>query len=233
MKRSLALTMPLVTVCSRPNGLPMAITGSPTSRRSESPNGSAGRLLPSIFSSATSVRGSSPTTFALYSRWSPSRRRPPAPRSGAAPPTGASRRSALTGLDDALHLLAEFLQPCTAEFLLAHREHLFLFLVGVVLHQLGEDRHLRDEPFVLGIDLRQLGEDEVDDVMLLERLIDHLLGLLGADLAHGRVEDLFLDLGVELQLVGNLVHQLTALAAVLGLVHLLEERLHALVLFLE
>ena len=43
MKRSLALTIPVVTVCSRPKGLPIAITGSPTSSLSESPKDSAGR----------------------------------------------------------------------------------------------------------------------------------------------------------------------------------------------
>ena len=39
MNRSLALTMPVVTVWSSPKGLPMAMTGSPTWSRSESPSG--------------------------------------------------------------------------------------------------------------------------------------------------------------------------------------------------
>ena len=38
----MALTIPVVTVCSSPNGLPMAITGSPTASRSESPKGRVG-----------------------------------------------------------------------------------------------------------------------------------------------------------------------------------------------
>jgi hypothetical protein len=71
MKRSLALTMPVVTVWSRPNGLPIAITGSPTCSLSESPNGSVGRPVASIFSSAMSVLPSLPTTRARCSLWSP------------------------------------------------------------------------------------------------------------------------------------------------------------------
>jgi hypothetical protein len=70
MKRSLALTMPVVTVCSSPNGLPIAITGSPTSSRSESPNGIAGNPRPSIFSRARSVLESLPTSRAWCSAWS-------------------------------------------------------------------------------------------------------------------------------------------------------------------
>ena len=38
-----ALTMPLVTVLSRPSGAPTAITGSPTTTELESPSGSTGR----------------------------------------------------------------------------------------------------------------------------------------------------------------------------------------------
>src|SRR5205809_464596 len=47
MTRPVALTIPVVTVCSRPNGLPIAITGSPTSRRPESPSGTTGNPDPS------------------------------------------------------------------------------------------------------------------------------------------------------------------------------------------
>ena len=57
MKRSLALTIPVVTVWSSPNGLPIAITGSPTWSRSESPSGSTARVEASILSSARSVGG--------------------------------------------------------------------------------------------------------------------------------------------------------------------------------
>src|SRR5439155_360828 len=42
MTRPVALTMPVVTVCSRPNGLPIAITGSPTLSAAESPSGIVG-----------------------------------------------------------------------------------------------------------------------------------------------------------------------------------------------
>ena len=69
--RCLAETMPLVTVRSRPKGLPIATTGSPTSVLSESPSSSAVRSFDSSTSRrATSEEGSAPTSSA--SRCSPS-----------------------------------------------------------------------------------------------------------------------------------------------------------------
>ena len=69
MCRPLALTIPAVTVFSRPNGLPMATTHSPT--RSvvgvAERDGRAGPVAPWISISAMSVFGSRPTTFALNS----------------------------------------------------------------------------------------------------------------------------------------------------------------------
>src|SRR3546814_20320331 len=59
--------MPAVTVPPRPNGLPIATTQSPTRRASESPNFTNGNSLPSfgsIFSTATSVLGSVPSSLA-------------------------------------------------------------------------------------------------------------------------------------------------------------------------
>jgi len=63
-----ALTMPAVTVPSRPNGLPTATTGSPTTSLLEFPTASgfntdAGALT---LMTAMSVDGSAPTTVALY-----------------------------------------------------------------------------------------------------------------------------------------------------------------------
>jgi hypothetical protein len=80
--RCTAETTPVVTVCERPNGLPIAMSVSPGRRSSERPivaNGS--RSFVSSFSTARSVEGSVPTTFAMISR--PSRRptRKRAPRS--------------------------------------------------------------------------------------------------------------------------------------------------------
>src|SRR5881398_1491988 len=60
--RPVALTMPVVTVCSSPNGLPIAITGSPTWRREESPSGITRSPVASTFRSAMSVLGSRPRT---------------------------------------------------------------------------------------------------------------------------------------------------------------------------
>ena len=63
-----ALTMPVVTVCSRPNGLPIAMTPSPTSscEESASSSGSSTEAGASTSMTATSVDGSLPTTFASY-----------------------------------------------------------------------------------------------------------------------------------------------------------------------
>ena len=62
-----AETMPVVTVRSSPNGLPIATTGSPTSTFAESPSASGWRLSAgtSTLSRATSVAGSVPTTSAV------------------------------------------------------------------------------------------------------------------------------------------------------------------------
>ncbi len=62
-----ALTIPEVTERSRPNGLPIAITWSPTRAVSELPSGSdlSARDLTSTLKTATSVDGSTPTTLAL------------------------------------------------------------------------------------------------------------------------------------------------------------------------
>jgi len=55
---SLGADNSVVTVCPRPNGLPMAITHSPTRNLLESPTATAGRsFFASILISATSVFG--------------------------------------------------------------------------------------------------------------------------------------------------------------------------------
>jgi hypothetical protein len=65
--RWIALTIPAVTVRSRPNGLPIATTGSPTCIESESPSCSGVRALElaSIFRTARSLEGSVPSTVAF------------------------------------------------------------------------------------------------------------------------------------------------------------------------
>jgi hypothetical protein len=56
---------PVVSVRSRPYGLPIAYAGSPTSTPPESASVSGVRLLASTFRSARSVEASVPTTFAF------------------------------------------------------------------------------------------------------------------------------------------------------------------------
>ena len=72
--RATAETIPLVTVCPTPNGLPIASTRSPTSRSSESRSSSDGsRSAPgSMRSTARSVRSSARSTVASNSRRSAS-----------------------------------------------------------------------------------------------------------------------------------------------------------------
>src|SRR4051812_139328 len=68
ISRFRALTIPAVTVSSRPNGLPIATTPSPTSSADESPRAS-GCSLPegaSTLITARSDEGSAPTSFAVY-----------------------------------------------------------------------------------------------------------------------------------------------------------------------
>jgi len=68
MSRLRALTIPVVTVSSSPNGLPIATTPSPTWSLPESPSASGCSLLEGAFtfSTAMSDEGSAPTTVALY-----------------------------------------------------------------------------------------------------------------------------------------------------------------------
>ena len=68
MAREVALTMPAVTLFSKPNGEPIATTHSPGRSFDGSPRRTVGRFFASIFSTATSVCSSTPTTFAVYSR---------------------------------------------------------------------------------------------------------------------------------------------------------------------
>ena len=66
--RCKALTIPLVTVSARPNGLPIATTPSPTASEPESPSasGTSSDEGASTFTTAMSVDASLPTTRALY-----------------------------------------------------------------------------------------------------------------------------------------------------------------------
>jgi hypothetical protein len=72
VSRDFALTMPAVTVLSRPNGEPIAITHSPTLSFEASPMRTVGSPAPSILTSATSERLSMPIVRALNSRLSAS-----------------------------------------------------------------------------------------------------------------------------------------------------------------
>ena len=68
-----ALTMPAVTLFSKPKGEPIARTHSPTRSLFGSPRRTTGKPVASIFIKAMSVRLSVPMTLALYSRLSVNR----------------------------------------------------------------------------------------------------------------------------------------------------------------
>src|SRR3954465_5680035 len=70
MLRSSALTMPVVTVLARPNGLPIATTPSPTCTFEESPNASGWSADDGTDTliTDTSLEGSDPTTCAVALR---------------------------------------------------------------------------------------------------------------------------------------------------------------------
>ena len=68
MERPVADTMPAVTLFSNVNGEPIASTHSPGRSFDGSPSFTTGSCLPSILMTATSVRLSTPMTFAGYSR---------------------------------------------------------------------------------------------------------------------------------------------------------------------
>src|SRR5512143_1499121 len=67
-ERAFALTMPAVTVLSKPYGDPIATTQLPTFTFDESPSVTVGRSVAAILITATSERLSVPTTLALNSR---------------------------------------------------------------------------------------------------------------------------------------------------------------------
>ena len=68
MTRPVPLMIPTVTVWSRPNGLPIAITGSATRSAVELPSAIAGRPVASTLMTAMSVSGSLPTSLAASFR---------------------------------------------------------------------------------------------------------------------------------------------------------------------
>ena len=63
-ERPVADTTPVVTVPLRPNGLPTATTVSPMSRSDDVPIGAGARFFESTRSTATSLSGSTPISFA-------------------------------------------------------------------------------------------------------------------------------------------------------------------------
>src|SRR5262249_47450840 len=80
---------------------------------------------------------------------------------------------------------------------------------------------------------RQLREDEVDDVVLLVGLCDHLLRLLGAEVAHRGIEEVLLDGRVTLQLRGDVPGEIAPGARAPGGLDSCEQRLDAPVLLLQ
>ena len=100
----------------------------------------------------------------------------------------------------------------------------------MVLDETLEHRQVDLEALVSGIDAEQLPEHETDDAMLLERLGDHLLGVLPRQLLHGRVEQVLLDPGVSRQVMLDRLQKPAASFQVLRRSRLLQEGQHLPVL---
>ena len=129
------------------------------------------------------------------------------------------------------HLLAEGI-PLRGVSRRAHlREHLLLFLLGVVLDRLDQHLHLRDPLIGSGLQRFDLVDERLGDVVLLESFVDCVADRR-REVVHGRVEDLFLDRGVDLELLDDLVRKLGLLGGVvlaLGVLEATEQATHAIV----
>ena len=111
-----------------------------------------------------------------------------------------------------LELLAERFQFVVREDLARPLEHFVLFLVGVVLDEFLQHLGATTELFRIDGRLLQIRQHEISGcAVLLKRLeIDLFVFGILARLPESRIEDLFLDGGVDLQFERDLLQQLGA-----------------------
>ena len=113
------------------------------------------------------------------------------------------------GGDEALGLLDDGAHPLPRVGLRGRTElgeELALLLLHVVLHRLGDLRHLLVEVGLVGVELLDVGQEAFD----LGVLFDGVAGLLGPVLElgpHQGIDELLLDGGVHRQLVHDLARQ--------------------------
>src|SRR5258705_799266 len=134
------------------------------------------------------------------------------------------------------HLGAQAQQLVAGHQLAGAGEHLGLFLLRVMLHQVLEDLGLGRELLGLHAGALDLGQDHVHHVMLLERLeVELPVVLLPRRLPERGIEDLFLDARVDGELLLDGRQELLALAdRLLGrLIQLAAQRANLLVVVLE
>ena len=104
-------------------------------------------------------------------------------------------------------LLADLLERGAPEALADLGEPVLLLLVHVVRDVLDEHRRLGVEALVVGLHRGQLHDQDVRDVVLLVGLQDVVLEV-GEELAHPRVHDLVLDVGVHGEQLDDRVDEL-------------------------
>ena len=161
-------------------------------------------------------------------------RRRAAPRSPRRPARGRGREQCLLAR---LELLAESRKLVPGQQVPGAREHLFFFLVGMVLDQFLQHFRAAAEFLARGIGSDEIRQDEIArGTMLLERLEVHLVVVaLLARLPERGIEDLFLDRRVRFQLRFDLRDELPAFldSARRRRLELGEERTHFLVVGLQ
>src|ERR1043166_417021 len=80
------------------------------------------------------------------------------------------------------------------------RKEVALLLVGMMLDRLAQDRRLRLEGLLVGTKARKLLDQSLDDRVLLHRLSDDPASFRIVKFPAGRVEDLFLESSMNLEL---------------------------------
>jgi hypothetical protein len=132
------------------------------------------------------------------------------------------------------HRVAQVVERLAAHRLAHLREEVRLLLLDVVADVLHEHRDLRLEPLGPRIHALELRQHPLGHVVLLERLEDLVLRLRHR-LAHRRVEDRLLDLGVHRELLDDVVDDAAALdeSTVARLLEALEQPLDCAVVVFE
>jgi hypothetical protein len=130
-----------------------------------------------------------------------------------------------------LHALAELVHARKPRFG-GLRQHLRLFLIYMALHVFDENVELGVEILVAGLHLHQLVHQLIGSVVLLLGTLDDLARAVALP-AKGRVKDLLLEDGVNVQLDERRFGGSALGRRVLGLFELTEQLFHLAVVFAQ